>query len=280
MVIMEEYEVDQEPFHSNDESKIYIYRASRNVDQRPLIVKEKRFNQVQEKETQKRMNLFLNAGLIQGKVQHPNSTDILEFQLKIDEDDNWSLYYILEALDTDLGKDIEARTENPFTEAELLDIALQVADALMYAHNIGIAHRNICPSNIFRKNSTYKISDFYCFFYKWSTPYSSDSMGNTYTMSPQLRLTSAGGDNQYDVFKNDVFALGMTLLQVAGRFEPETMMTAEREKLEAAVSRATEALPVKMQRVVSRMLTYEEERRPTMREVYDELKILSQDVQV
>jgi serine/threonine protein kinase len=74
-------------------------------------------------------------------------------------DDEGTPYIVMEALK---GESLRERiNRGPLKVADLLDIAIQLADALDAAHAQGIIHRDIKPSNIFigEKNRT-KILDF------------------------------------------------------------------------------------------------------------------------
>ncbi len=87
-------------------------------------------------------------------LSHPGICSIFDIG-----DDQGTPYIVMEALQ---GESLRDRVERgPMKVAELLEIAIQLADALDAAHTRGIIHRDIKPSNIFvgDKNRT-KILDF------------------------------------------------------------------------------------------------------------------------
>ena len=89
---------------------------------------------------------------------------VLELCLDVDfEHADFSVYHILEALDKDLGKDITERNtvRRVPSEAEVRQFLVQTSQALAYAHNKRIAHRDIKPDNIFLdREKVFKVGDF------------------------------------------------------------------------------------------------------------------------
>ena len=108
-----------------------LYWGRSRATKLPVVVKRHDFTLIQEKQTQLRMVQILNAALTQAKVQHPNSCYILEVQMEIDRT-NCSIFHVLEALETDLGQDIEDHkiSNRPYREEELRQVLLQTASVL------------------------------------------------------------------------------------------------------------------------------------------------------
>ena len=252
---------DPKPFFNNPNTHVALFHGERE-DGLPVVVKKHHFYLLQDPNTQKAITRCLNAALLQGKLQHPNVCDVLEIGFEI-EQKSCIISHVLEALDTDLAKDIKQRTEaqRPYTETEVRDIALQTASALAYSHSKNLAHRDVKPGNIFRTGPTYKLGDFGCFFVKQDTSYTASYAGDQRYMSPQL-LEACVRRTPYNAFKTDVYALGASLLHVVTGSSPEPLLQAP-----AQVTRALQRLSPQLRDLLSRMLAVEEEQRPTMQEV-------------
>ena len=266
---MDDYEVQSHPFYGNADSHVYLFHGRRRADDLPVVLKRHDFGYIQLQDTQKEMNSCLNAVLLQAKLQHPNVCEVLEVSLEIDKS-SCSIYHVLEALDTDLAKDINERTKDKrsFTETEVRDIATQTATALAYAHCLHIAHRDIKPSNIFRRGSTYKLGDFGCFFLKRDTSYTHSPLGDQRYMSPQIFQAFMRG-TQYNAFKSDVYALGASLLHVVTGRSPQLLLQTDYPS--SAVRDTVQGLSLQLQDLLMRMVAVEEGDRPTMQEVCAQL---------
>ena len=268
---MDGYQLEADPFYVNASTYVSLFKGLSLTRNLPVVVKRHDFTLIQTKEVQVRMVQTLNAALAQAKVQHPNTCEILEVQMEINTT-NCSIFHVLEALDTDLRKDIEdrRRPNRPYTERELRQMLQHTASALTYAHNKKIAHRDVKPSNIFRTAGTYKVGDFGCFFMNRDSSVTVSAAGDSNYMSPQLR-EACMRRSPYDAYKADVFALGASLLHMATLTSPKDSVTTKR--IQEAVGRDVEALPysAELKKLIIRMLAYEEGDRPTMKQVCDAL---------
>ena len=148
-------------FASDPDTHTTLLYGERLEDSLPVVVKQRHFTHLQDPDTQRAITRYLNAALLQAKVQHPNICDVLELGLQMDQS-HCIISHVLEALDTDLAKAVQERTETEhlFRETEVINIALQTAAALSFAHSKGVAHQDIKPKNIFRRGPTYKLGDF------------------------------------------------------------------------------------------------------------------------
>jgi len=93
-----------------------------------------------------------------GAIRHPNVVDVTG--QGVDPDGN--PYYVMELLD---GEDLLARVErqHPLPVVDVVDIFLQVCDAMDECHRLGVVHRDLKPSNLFLLGSAgtaVKVIDF------------------------------------------------------------------------------------------------------------------------
>ncbi|KAG6785131.1 hypothetical protein POTOM_010856 [Populus tomentosa] len=73
--------------------------------------------------------------------------------------ENEQLYIQMELCDCSLSVN---RSSKSLTEGEALQVLFQIAKALQFIHERGIAHLDVKPDNIYVKNGVYKLGDFGC----------------------------------------------------------------------------------------------------------------------
>lgn len=96
---------------------------------------------------------FLTEARMLSRLNHPNIVTIHE----VGQADN-CYFIVMEYLQDSLKEKIKKHGMDP---REALHVVSQIADALFYAHELGIIHRDIKPDNImFRKDGTPVILDF------------------------------------------------------------------------------------------------------------------------
>jgi len=135
---------------------------------------------------------------------------------------------MLEYCEKDLYKDMEMRRKAQvyWSEEEMWAHTRTLVGALVFAQSQGVAHRDIKPQNIFfTSDGQIKIGD-------WGSSKSIQDIENTLTGTPvflsplqKQALHSHTASLQHDVFKSDVYSLGLTLLVMALTEVPVTLMT-------------------------------------------------------
>src|SRR5215813_7227247 len=101
-----------------------------------------------------RMNRFVQEAKAASALNHPNIITIYE----IDETDSGH-FIATEFIDGETLRDCLRKA--PMTASAALDIAAQIAAALVAAHQAGIIHRDIKPENVMvRADGLVKVLDF------------------------------------------------------------------------------------------------------------------------
>ncbi|KAL7172184.1 hypothetical protein ACSBR2_031807 [Camellia fascicularis] len=126
--------------------------------------------------------------------------------------ENDQLFIQMELCDHSLS----IRRSKLFTEVEVLEILHQIAKALKFIHERGIAHLDVKPENIYVKNGVYKLGDFGCAtLLDKSLPIEE---GDARYM-PQEILN----DNYDHLDKVDIFSLGAAIYElIRGSALPES----------------------------------------------------------
>jgi serine/threonine-protein kinase len=153
------------------------------------------------KEYEKRFLLEAKAA---GKLTHPNIVTIYDYG---EEED--LAYMAMELLE---GSDLRTRMRSePIPPMEAVEIALQVADGLGFAHEHGVVHRDVKPGNIMLlERGAVKIMDFGIARMRFSEHKTSTGMvlGTPRYMSPE-QISGQPVDQ-----RSDIFSLGTVLYEM------------------------------------------------------------------
>jgi tetratricopeptide (TPR) repeat protein len=189
-----------------------VYRATDEVSKAPVALKVIAIPGVDAGEEAR----FGREGRVLAGLSHPGIVRVVAFgQL-----DEGHPYVAMEWLD---GEDIAQRQKrSPLTLGQAVAVGAHVADALAYAHSVGIVHRDIKPSNVILVGSKAG--------HDW--PIESKLVDFGVASAEDARLTRTGaiigtpaymapeqarGDAEVDA-RADIYGLGATLFEmIAGR---------------------------------------------------------------
>lgn len=180
---------------------------------------------------QQHVDRFRREAQAMAKLKHPNVVEVHDVgeagghhYLAMEYVEGPSLATVLDALERDRFHADELRravgVPGLAPRADSLEHAVclvlaQVADALAAAHDKGLVHRDVKPSNIlFRGDGTAVVADFGLALSESEPALSmtGDVLGTPYYMSPeQARLSGTKVDH-----RTDVYSLGVTLYQALG----------------------------------------------------------------
>jgi len=155
------------------------------------------------------------------RLSHPHIVPLFE----ADEADG-CLYYVMEYVEGESLAD-HLRREGSLPLDEAVRIAAEVGDALQYAHERGIIHRDVKPANILVARGHAMVADFG--IAKATAVSGADSLtatgitvGTVQYMSPE----QAGGDRHIDA-RSDVYALAAVLYEMLAGEPPFTGPTVQ-----------------------------------------------------
>ena len=201
---------------------------------------------------------FFREAETAGRLTHPNIVTIY------DAGEEHDLCYI--AMEFLKGKDLVPYTKQPnlLPPDRVLSIVERVADALGYAHTMGIVHRDIKPANIMYEpeSDTVKVTDFGIARITDSSKTKTGMvLGTPSYMSPE-QLAGKRIDG-----RSDLFSLGVTLYQMlSGQlpFQGESMtqlMFAIANAEPTPIRQLNAALPPWVDAVIERALAKDFEKR-------------------
>jgi eukaryotic-like serine/threonine-protein kinase len=235
---------------------------------------------------QDRMRRFVREARAASALKHPNVTHIYEIG------ESTGVHFI--AMEYVEGKTLAAKISGrPLEPAEIVEIGLQVADALDDAHSKGIIHRDIKAANLMlTRRGEVKVLDFG--LAKVTRPEGQNVasaistvvstatgmvMGTARYMSPEQML------GQEVDHRTDIFSLGVVLYEMATGtlpFKGDTgtaLSDAILHKQPTAPGRVNPDLPVELERIILRALEKDRELRyQTASDLRAELKRLKREL--
>ena len=173
---------------------------------------------------------------------------------------------------------LDFRSSLPMGEA--IDIMLQLAAALNYAHKHGIVHRDVKPDNIYLMgDGTIKLGDFG--IAQSDTKFSSENneiVGSVYYLAPEITTGRAATP------QSDIYAAGVTFFELITGHAPFIKDNA----LDIAVAHVKEKFPSpkkylpncpkELERIIFKCVKKDpKERYQTANELYDDLKNLKEN---
>ncbi|KAL5712871.1 non-specific serine/threonine protein kinase [Ranunculus cassubicifolius] len=121
--------------------------------------------------------------------------------------ENDQLYIQMELCDSSLSV---KRSSQVLPESEILEAMHQIAKALQFIHERGVAHLDVKPDNIYVKSGIYKLGDFGCAtLIDGSLPIEE---GDARYMPPEIL-----NDNYEHLEKVDIFSLGAAIYELVKR---------------------------------------------------------------
>ena len=144
------------------------------------------------------------------RLNHPNIIQIIDRGKE-----GRTCYFVMEYVD---GTSLDSfLREKSLTLRQMIDIALQICDALSYAHARGVVHRDLKPSNILIERNTLraKVADFGLVQLAQTSSemstltQSNIAMGTIEYMAPEQRKDARAVDH-----RADIFSLGIILYEM------------------------------------------------------------------
>jgi serine/threonine-protein kinase len=207
------------------------------------------------------MNRFLREARAAGAISHPNIVTIYDVG-RVGRKPYITMEFLEELTLSDL---LEKNEKIPLKR--IVSIGIQLAQALDYAHRLGIIHRDIKPANIlFMHNSdTIKVADFGIARRDGSDDMSKTHAGTVLGTPRYMSPEQAMGDKIDG--RSDLFSVGVILYELftgAKAFNASTMTSLLLQITQQdpePIKKTAPDLPVGLQRIVTKLLNKRPDKR-------------------
>jgi predicted Ser/Thr protein kinase len=198
------------------------------------------------------------------QLSHPNIVQI--YDLVQEADQYWIAMEYVEG--TDLGTLIERKGHYPANDA--VGICVQIAEAMDYAHNRGVVHRDFKPSNVLiNQDGEPKVMDFGLAKLAHSSLATMEGslLGSPAFMSPE----QARGETADP--RSDIYAMGVTLFQLLTGELPfegdlKTVITKKIANRPPSMKALEEQAPFELVEIIKKMMANDpDDRHATMKDV-------------
>ncbi len=180
----------------------HVYKARCNVLNRFVAIKVLKEEFTKDQEF---IDKFKQESMSAARLNHKNIVNI--YDTGVDE----NIYFIVMELVTGITLNEMIEKEKPLPIGKVLDISLQICEALEHAHSNGVIHRDIKPHNILvNKYNLVKVADFgiaRAVTNKTITN-NDNTLGSVNYLSPEQ---ARGG---YVDKKSDIYSLGIVMYEL------------------------------------------------------------------
>src|ERR1700674_184257 len=152
---------------------------------------------------------FQREVLLAAQLSHPNIVSLFE----ADEADGL-LYYVMEFVDGESLRELLERV-GPLPLEQAVRITAEAGEALQYAHDSGVLHRDVKPANILLSHGHALVADFGVakLFAESHSGESSTGSGVTLGTAEYMSPEQASGARRIDA-RSDVYALAVVLYEM------------------------------------------------------------------
>lgn len=227
-----------------------VWLATDSLLNRPVAVK---FLQATDNTVFK--DLFLSEARTLASLQHPNIT--LIYDAVFDEENN-RFYIMMEYVEGKSLDELIAEANGPMPLDTVIHVALGILEALHYAHERDVVHRDIKPDNVVIQNNEVKLTDFgLAALISLLAEQGASYIFGTPAYMPPEQIAGEGIDN-----RTDLYALGVTLFEMVtgGRrpFEHESrraVMMAQIDESPPSVREFVPTVPLELDRIITKLLS-------------------------
>ena len=244
-----------------------VYRARDPLIERTVAIKTVSISQLQQEGPDAEVR-FLREAQSAGRLSHPNIVTIYD----VGEADGLA-YIAMEYLPGATLREVMNKGPIPLDLA--LETALQMAEALAFAHENGVIHRDIKPANVVvtGQNGRVKLTDFgIAHLINSDHTHAGQMLGSPRYMSPEQAM-----GREVDG-RSDIFSLGAVLYEMLTghyAFDGDSLPTIVYRVINETPVPAESLrpqLPAELARLLTHMLSKNPEARPDSRALVDALR--------
>ena len=244
--------------HLGEGGMAYVYRAFDPGINRTVALKILKSEHCQDKERRSR---FIKEGKAAGALTHPNIVTVYD----VGELEGQP-YMMMELLEGQTLEDV-LRQESRLQIESIIEIAMQLATGLDYAHGKGVVHRDMKPDNVVLSpdGRSVKIADFGIARMENAGDKETTQVGMMLGTPRYMSPEQAGGERVDG--RSDLFSVGVMMYEmITGKkaFDAESMPTLIMQIMQKdplPIRQITADAPVGLQKIVDKLLQKKAARR-------------------